>query len=146
SKTAKLTRRWSTGDCKQPVAMAIDTAHHRLFSGCRSGVMAISDYEARQVVATVPIGMGGDGAGYHPAAGNAFASSIDGTLTVIHQDSPDKYRVIQSVEPPKGSRNMGLNPANHRLYVPAAKFGPVPAGARRGPVLADSFVLLVIEH
>src|ERR1022692_1176145 len=47
AKTATVARRWSTAPCKQPVSMAIDTAHHRLFSGCRSGVMAISDYQAR---------------------------------------------------------------------------------------------------
>src|SRR5713226_3737094 len=56
AESATVTRRWSTAPCKQPVAMAIDTAHHRLFSGCRSGVMAVSDYQAGKVVATVPIG------------------------------------------------------------------------------------------
>src|SRR5581483_1404768 len=86
-----VTRRWSVAPAKQPVAMAIDTRHHRLFSGCRSGVMAVSDYEAGKVVATEPIGAGVDGAGYDPATGDAFASNYDGTLTVIHQDGPDKY-------------------------------------------------------
>lgn len=62
AKNAKVTRRWSTAPCKQPVSMAIDTAHHRLFSGCRSGVMAVSDYDAGKVVATLPIGKGVDGA------------------------------------------------------------------------------------
>jgi DNA-binding beta-propeller fold protein YncE len=145
SKATKVTRRWSTAACKQPVSMAIDTAHHRLFSGCRSGVMAISDYQTGRVVMTVPIGRGVDGAGYDPASGNAFASNADGTLTVIHQDSPDKYRVAQTIETPQGSRNMGLDPTNHHLYVASAKFGPVPAGDRRGPVLAGSFAVLVIE-
>jgi DNA-binding beta-propeller fold protein YncE len=87
AKTASVARRWSTAPCKQPVAMAIDTAHHRLFSGCRSGVMAVSDYQAGKVVATVPIGTGVDGAGFDAASGDAFASNADGTLTVIHQDS-----------------------------------------------------------
>uniref|UniRef100_Q01UW8 YVTN beta-propeller repeat-containing protein n=1 Tax=Solibacter usitatus (strain Ellin6076) TaxID=234267 RepID=Q01UW8_SOLUE len=146
-KTATVTRRWPTAPCKNPVAMAIDTAHHRLFSGCRSGVMAVSDYQARKVVATVPIGAGVDGAGYDAASGNAFASNADGTLTVIHQDSPDQYRVLETVTTPLGSRNMGLDPTNHRLFVAAAKFGPVPAGGRgRGPVLPDSFSVLVIER
>src|SRR6266852_6244208 len=95
AKTATVTRRWSTAPCKQPVPMAIDTAHHRLFSGCRSGVMAVSDYQSGTVVATVPIGAGVDGAGYDAASGNAFASNADGTLTVIHQDSPDQYRVLE---------------------------------------------------
>ena len=61
-RAATVTRRWSTAPCKQPVSMAIDTAHHRLFSGCRSGVMAVSDYQAGKVVATLPIGTGVDGA------------------------------------------------------------------------------------
>ena len=145
AKTATVARRWSTAPCKQPVAMAIDTAHHRLFSGCRSGLMAVSDYQAGKVVATVPIGAGVDGAGFDAASGNAFASNADGTLTVVHQDAPDQYRVIESVKTPMGSRNMGLDPTNHRLFLASAKFGPPPAGRSRGPVLPDSFALLVIE-
>jgi DNA-binding beta-propeller fold protein YncE len=145
AKTATVARRWSTGLGKQPVAMAIDTAHHRLFSGCRSGVMAISDYQSGKVVATVHIGNGVDGAGYDPASGDAFASNADGTLTVIHQDSPDAYRVVQTVETPTGSRNMGLDPTNHRIYVAAAKFGEAPGRGRR-PVVPGTFELLVIER
>lgn len=92
AKTATVTRRWSTAPCAQPVSAAIDTAHSRLFSGCRSGVLAVSDYRAGKVVATVPIGAGVDGAGFDAALGDAFASNADGTLTVIHEDAPDRYR------------------------------------------------------
>jgi DNA-binding beta-propeller fold protein YncE len=145
AKALSVTRRWSTAPCKQPVAMALDTAHHRLFSGCRSGVMAISDYAAGKVVATVPIGQGVDGAGYDAASGNAFASNADGTLTVIHQDTPDQYHVVENVSTPTGSRNMGLDPTTHRVFLVSAKFGPVPAGGRRGPVLPGSFTLMTIE-
>ena len=147
AKRAAVTRRWSTESCQQPVSMAIDTAHHRLFSGCRSGVMAISDYQAGKVVATVPIGMGVDGAGYDAASANAFASNADGTLTVIHQDSPDKYSVLETVTTQPASRNMGLDPTNHRIYMAAAKFDAAPAGGRgRGPMVAGSFSMLVIER
>ena len=146
AKTAKIVRRWSTAPCKQPVPMALDTAHHRLFSGCRSGVMAISDYQAGKVVATVPIGTGVDGAGFDAASGDAFASNADGTLTVIHQDTPDQYRVLESLPTPQGSRNMGLDPTNHRVFLVAAKFGPAPGGRGRAPVLPDSFSLMVIER
>jgi DNA-binding beta-propeller fold protein YncE len=127
--------------------MAIDTAHHRLFSGCRSGVMAVSDYQAGNVVTTVPIGAGVDGAGFDAASGNAFASNADGTLTVIHQDAPDQYHVIENLQTAPASRNMGLDPANHRVFIVSAKFGPVPAGGRgRGPVLPGTFALMVIER
>jgi DNA-binding beta-propeller fold protein YncE len=144
---ASVARRWSTAPCKNPVSMAIDTAHHRLFSGCRSGVMAVSDYQAGKVVATVPIGQGVDGAGYDPVSGDAFASNADGTLTVIHQDSPDLYHVAQTMETPRFSRNMGLDPTSHRIFLAAAKFGEAPAGGRgRPPVLPGTFSLLVIER
>ena len=150
AKTATLARRWPTAPCKQPVSMAIDTAHHRLFSGCRSGVMAVSDYQAGKVIATLPIGTGVDGAGYDAASGDAFASNANGTLTVMHQDTPDQYRVIENVPTPQGSRNMGLDPTNHRVFLVSAKFGPPPAGAppgrSRGPVLPGSFTLMVIDH
>lgn len=114
--------------------------------------MAISDYVAGKVVATVPIGRGVDGAGYDPATGDVFASNLDGTLTVIHQDSPDRYRVAQSLPTALNSRNMGLDPTTHRLYLAGAKFGPVPAEStaanprRRVPMIPGSFVLMVIER
>ena len=147
AKTATVSRRWSTSECKQPVAMAIDTAHHRLFSGCRSGVMAVSDYQAGKVVAIVPIGTGVDGAGFDAASGNAFASNADGTLTVIHEDAPDRYQVTENVQTPKGARNMGLDPSNHRVFIVSAKFGTAPPGGKgRGAVLPGSFALMVIER
>jgi hypothetical protein len=146
AKNATVARRWPTAPCRQPVAMAIDTARHRLFSGCRSGVLAVSDYQAGRIVATAPIGAGVDGTGYDPASADVFASNADGTLTIVHQDGPDQYRVTQTIETPPFSRNLGLDPTSHRVFVAAAKFGPAPAGGRgRGPVLPDSFSLLVIE-
>src|SRR5262249_38479528 len=139
-------RRWPTSPCKQPVSMAIDKDHHRLFSGCRSGLMAVSDYQTGKIVATLPIGAGVDGAGFDPSSADSFASNADGTLTVIHQDSPDQYHVVQTIQTPVGSRNMGLDPTNHRLFVASAKFGDPPAQGKRGPVLAGTFALMVIER
>ena len=146
ARSATVTRRWSTETCKQPTALAVDTAHHRLFSACRNGVMVVSDYAAGKVITSVPIGKGVDGAGYDPATGDAFASCGDGTLTVIHQDSPDQYHVAQTLNTAVGSRNMGLDPENHKIYAVSAKFGPVPPGGRRPPVLPGTFSLLSIER
>jgi DNA-binding beta-propeller fold protein YncE len=152
ARNAKLTgKSWSTAPCKNPVPMAIDVRHQRLFSGCRSGVMAISDYKAGRVVATVPIGRGTDGAGYDPFTHDAYASNADGTLTVIHQDTPDTYHVVENVQTAQGARNMGIDPATHRIYVVSAKFGPVPAEStaanprRRPPILPGTFMVMVVE-
>jgi hypothetical protein len=149
-------RRWSTAPCRQPVAMAIDTMHHRLFSGCRSGcrsgVLAVSDYQTGRVVATAPIGAGVDGAAFDPAAGDVFTSNADGTLTVIHEDGPDRYHVVENVETAPGARNMGLDPTTHRLYLVTARFGPRPVDStaanprRRPPIVPGSFMMLVVER
>jgi DNA-binding beta-propeller fold protein YncE len=117
----------------RPVSMASDIKIHRLFSGCRSGVLAVSDYQGGKTITTLPIGMGVDGAGYDPATGDVFATNADGTLTVIHQDSADKYHVAGSVTTPTGSRNMGLDPTTHRIYVAAAMFTPPPTPAPGAP-------------
>lgn len=147
---ATVNRHWSTAPCQQPVAMAIDPVHHRLFSGCRSGLLAVSDYQAGKVVATAPIGAGVDGTGFDAAVGDVFAANADGTLTVIHQDAPDQYHVVQSLETAPAARNMGLDPTNHRIFVVSAQFGPppegAPAGRRRGPVLPGTFKLMVVER
>ncbi len=151
NKLVTTRKRWSTAPCKNPVSMAIDTRRQRLFSGCRSGVMAISDYKNGTLVATVPIGQGVDGAGYDPYLRDVYASNADGTLTVIHQDSPDKYHVVETVQTGERGRNMGLDPATHRIYIASAKFGPVPAEStatnprRRPPMLPGSFTVIVVE-
>ena len=132
--------------------MAIDTTHHRLFSGCRSGLLAVSDYQAGRVVATAPIGAGVDGTAFDPAAGDVFASNADGTLTVIHEDSPDQYHVVENVQTAPGGRNMGLDPTTHRVFVVSARFGAPPADStaanprRRPPVIPGSFMMMVVEH
>jgi len=146
ARNATVLRRWSTAPCRQPVAMAIDTAAHRLFSGCRSGLLAVSDYQAGKVVATAQIGAGVDGCGFDPATKDVFASNADGTLTVIHQHSPDEYQVVQNLETPTFARNLGLDPTTHRVFLAAAKFGPAPSDGRgRGPMEPGSFSVLVIE-
>jgi len=151
ARNLRVTRRWSTAPCKNPVSMAIDTRHQRLFSGCRSGEMAISDYKNGRVITTAPIGRGVDGAGYDPVKRDAYASNGDGTLTVIHQDTPDTYHVVENVQTAQGARTMGLDPASHRLYVVSAKFGPVPAEStatnprRWPPILPGTFMIMVVE-
>jgi DNA-binding beta-propeller fold protein YncE len=145
SRTLKIARRWPTGACKNPVAMAIDTKNHRLFSGCRSGVMAVSDYTQGKVIATVPIGAGVDGAGFDGATGDLFASNADGTLTIIHQDSPDSYRVVQTLKTMERSRNMGLDPVTHAIYLAGSKFEPAQPG-QRPTIVPGSFVVLVVER
>ena len=142
----KVTRRWSIKPCESPSGLAIDRVHHRLFSGCRNGTMGISDAQAGKLVTTVPIGRGVDACRFDEGTGLAFASNGDGTLTVIHEDSPDKYTVVGNVNTMRGARTMELDPVSHRLFTVSAEFGPLPAGQRRPPVLPGTFSLLELDR
>jgi DNA-binding beta-propeller fold protein YncE len=112
--------------CEEPTGMAIDTVHKRLFVGCHSKVMLVADY-AGKVVASVPIGQGVDAASFDPATQLAFASCGDGTITVAHEDSPDKYTVVDTISTQRGARTMALDTANHRVFTVTSDFGPPPA-------------------
>lgn len=152
TKTNTVTRHWSLAPCESPASLAIDTRNQRLFSGCHNGLLAVSDYKNGKVVATVPIGQGVDGGGWDPVRREAYTSNGgDGTLTVIHQDSPNKYHVVENLPTAPRARNMGIDPATHRIYLPSAQFGPVPADStatnprRRPPMLPGTFSVIVVE-
>ena len=150
AKTMKVARHWPLGACKGSSGLAIDRAHHILFSGCRSKVMAMSNTITGKLITTLPIGSGVDATRFDPGTGDAFASNGDGTLTVIHEDAPDKFHVVENVQTMRGARTMEIDEKTHRVYTVSAKFGPPPAEStaqnprRRPPMLPDSFTLLVL--
>ena len=152
SATNRVVRSWSLAPCENPTGLAIDTAHHRLFSGCRNRLLAISDVTSGKLVATAPIGEGVDATRFDPTTGFAFASCGDGTLTVVHEDDPDHYSVAQTVDTMRGARTMELDPRTHALYTVSAEFGPLPAAPpsgehhRRPPMIPGTFQLLVLAR
>jgi DNA-binding beta-propeller fold protein YncE len=151
AKAMKVTRTWPMAGCEQPTGLAIDRRHHILFSGCRgTKVMAISDTKGGKLITTVPIGAGVDACAFDPGTSLAFSSNGDGTLTVVHEDSPTTFSVVQTVETMPSARTMALDPATHKIYLVGAKFGPAPTDStadnprRRPPIIPDSFTLLVV--
>lgn len=97
SRSRTILNRWPLQPCESPSGIAIDTEHRRLFIGCHNKLMAIMDADSGKVVATVPIGQGVDANRFDPGTQFAFASNGNGTLTVVHEDSPDKYTVVEDV-------------------------------------------------
>ena len=150
ARALKVTRRWSLAPCQSPSGLAIDRAHHRLFSGCHNKVMAISDAVAGKVLTTVPIDGGVDANVFDPGTGYAFSSNGEGTLTVAHDDGHGGWAVVQTVQTMPSARTMALDPKTHKIYLVGAKFGPAPTEAtpdnprKRPPVLPGSFTLLVV--
>jgi hypothetical protein len=151
-RTQQVLRRWSLAPCESPTGLAIDRTHHILFSGCRNRRLAISDGSAGRVITTLPIGAGVDANAFDSVTQEALASNGDGTLTVVHEDAPDRFRVVETVSTMAGARTMALDPRSHRLYLVTAQFGPPPSEStaanprRRPPIIPGSFTLLVLER
>src|SRR5438093_2169848 len=139
-----VTHRWPQKPCQEASGLAIDRKNRRLFSGCDNKMMAVMDADSGKVVATPPIGEAVDANGFDPATQLAFASNGDGTLTVVHEDSPDKFTVVENVPTKKSSRTMALDLKTHNIFLPAADFDPPAPGERRGKMKPGSFVLLVL--
>jgi DNA-binding beta-propeller fold protein YncE len=132
--------------CDEPSALAIDAAHRRLFAGCASKIVAVVNPDAGKLVTTVDIGGGVDAGAFNPKTQQIFMSCGEGVLTVIHEDSPDKYSVVQSAPTARGARTMALDAASNTVYTVTAQFDPTPPppGQRR-KIIPDTFELLVIR-
>jgi DNA-binding beta-propeller fold protein YncE len=142
AQTLKVTHRWPLVQGTGPSGLAIDRRNRRLFSACDNQRMVIMDADTGKVIAALRTGAGTDGAGFDPETGNAFASAGGaGTLTIIHEDSPDKFRVLEEIDTQSGARTMTVDPKTHNVLVVTARHGH---GATHDLVLADTFVVLVV--
>jgi len=140
----KVVNRWPIAPGEEGSGMAIDTAHHRLFIGCGgSKTMVMMDSTNGKVITSVPIGDGVDACAFDEETQLAFSSCRDGTTTIAHEDAPDKLAVVQTLKTETSARTMTLDPKTHRIYLPAAKFGPRVEGQRRPPMIPGSLKILV---
>lgn len=140
--------RWALAPCQEPSGLAMDRKNRRLFSGCDK-LMAIVDADSGKVVSTLPICDGVDATAYDDETHLAFASCHDGKLTVIQEESPNKFTVLENVPTQQGARTMALDPKTHQIYTVTAKFGAPPAATEQQPhprptIEPDSFVVLVV--
>lgn len=131
--TLKIIKQWSIAPGEEPSGLAIDRRHHRLFSVCGNKLMVISNTETGTVVATAPIDDGTDGVSFDPALQLAFSANGSGTMTVVREESPDKYSVAETVPTRRGARTNALDAATHRIYTVSAKYGPAPAPTAERP-------------
>ena len=152
TKANRVTRHWAIAPCESPSGLAIDVAHHRLFSGCENKMMAVSDYQTGKVIGTAAIGSGVDANRFDPGTGMAFSSNGEGSITVVRENRPGKFSVLQTVSTAPGARTMELDRELHRLFTVTARFGTAPAQAtpenprKRPPILPNSFELIVLAR
>jgi DNA-binding beta-propeller fold protein YncE len=135
--------RWKLADCEEPTGLAIDRKNRRLFSGCGGGkTMAIVNADSGKTVAAPAIGQGCDATAFDADRGLAFASAGDGTITVIKEDGPDKFSVLQTLTTQKGARTMALDARTHQLFTVTANVSGTRENRKIEP---DSFVVLVAD-
>src|SRR5215471_122261 len=147
AKNSLVSRRYSIAPCDEPSGLAIDVKKGRLYSVCSNKMMVISDYAGGKILGTAPIGGGPDGVAFDD--GYAFSSNgTDGTITMVGETSPGKFEAVGTIQTQRSARTIGADPATHKLYLPAAEFGPPTEGKDgkkgRGQIVPDSFTVVVV--
>ena len=142
----KVIKHTATPGCQAPTSLAADPENRRLFIGCRGGTLAIVDADAGTVIKTAPIGQHVDSTIFDARDRLIFSSTGDGFITILHQDSPNVYSVMDTVKTMRGAKTMALDPKTGTLYLPTAKnlppglTGPPKPSKKSGP-----FVVLALE-
>jgi len=141
--------RWPLAPCQEPSGLAMDRKNRRLVAGCDNKMMAVVDADSGKVLATPAIGDGVDATAFDESTGLAFASCGEGVLTVVREESPNKFSVAENVKTQEGARTLALDDKTHEVFVVTAKFGPPPAPTPEQPhprhtILPDTFVVLVV--
>lgn len=134
--------------------LAFDVKNRILFATCRNPqTVVILNADDGNIITTLPIGAGTDGAVFNPNTMEAFSSQSDGTLTVIKENSPSSFVVEQTLQTMVSAKTLSLDSKTNHILLIAAEFGPPPAApspgtppgrALRGPMLPDSFTILMV--
>ena len=119
----KVEQRWPTAPCSSPSSMAMDRANRRLFLGCRSKVMAVMNADTGAVITTIPIGDHVDATVFDSDSKLIFNSNGEGTISIVHQDSPDKYSLVETVKTAPRAKTSTLDPKTHRLFLSTTENG-----------------------
>ena len=141
--------KWTLAPCESPTGLSMDRKNRRLFVGCDNKMLAVVDADSGKVLATPAIGDGVDATTFDDETGLAFASCGEGVLSIIHEDSPEKFSAAENVPTQAGARTLALDSKTHKVFVVTAKFGPPPAATAENPhprrsIVPDTFVVLVV--
>jgi len=149
--TLKIKNVWSIAPGEEPTGLALDLKTNRLFAVCGNKLMAVVNGEDGKVITTLPIGEGCDGVVFDAEKKCIYASNgADGTITVVKEESENKFKVIETIITQKGAKTIAFSQKTHQLFLPTAEFGEKPQATKENPhprpsIKANSFTVLVIE-
>jgi hypothetical protein len=117
TRTVEVKARWPVTPAGEPTALAIDSTHRRLFTaGRKPQMLTILDADSGKVIQSLPISAGTDAAAFDPETGMIFVATIEGNIHAFHEDSPDKYGVVETVKTEYGARPWGWT-RRHTKYL-----------------------------
>src|SRR5499426_1367529 len=135
-KTWKAIASWPLDPCKGPTGIAYDKASNRIFSGCNNTSVVV-DPQTGKVVATIKNGTRVDALGWDPSTKLIYIpNGGEGNVTVVHQDSPDKYTVVATVDTFAGAKTITVDAKTHHAYLFQPERGPAPTEAAAAPPAA----------
>ena len=143
AKKMEVVARWPLAPCESPSGIAMDRTRARLFVACENEMMAVVDAKSGKVVTTVPTGKGADGAAFDPQLRDVLIPNGEGKLSVIHQDTTDKYHLVENVPTQFGARTIDMDPTTHRIFSATADLTPDPGKRPPYKMTPGSFRLLV---
>jgi DNA-binding beta-propeller fold protein YncE len=109
---------WSLAPCEEPSGMAIDSEQRRLFAVCSGNArLVVFDLEAHRVIASLKIGGGPDSVAFDPTLHRIYSAGKAGKLTVIQQNGPDTYRVLDRIRTHYGAHTLSVDPVSHKVFV-----------------------------
>jgi DNA-binding beta-propeller fold protein YncE len=149
SKSFVIKNRWSLAPGEEPTGLAFDPKTHRLFSVCHNEWMMVLDSDNGKVVAKLPIGKRVDGAAFDPASNCAISSNGEGSLTIVHEISPNEFKVIETVKTEVGARTIAYDPKTQHVFLSTALYGAVPAATTENPNPRPAIVpgtFMVLEY
>ena len=149
AKSMKVLASWPLAPCEGPTGIAMDRSTNRIFSGCDKNSVVVNAATGK-VVAAIKNGDRVDALGYDDSQKLIYipAGGGDGNVTIVHEDSPDKYSVVATVPTFKGAKTITVDPVKHIAYLFQPEYGPAPAaapggrGAARGPIVAAWFIVI----
>ena len=147
ARTLQVEAKWSLGPLEAPSGLAMDVRRNRLFSVGRNRLAVVLDAGTGKILATLPTGSGTDGVAFDPDTGRAYVSNGEGSVTVIGPTGPETYAVSATIPTRPGARTIVANPRTHRLYLPTARYVPLPKDAKPGTrpdLIPGSFQLIEV--
>jgi len=133
SRKLAVLHKWPIPPCEEPSGLAMDVEHRRLFSGCGNRMVRMTDADTGKFAFSSGIGEHVDATAFDPELGLIFNSCGDGTLSVIHEESPDHYFFMQNAATQRGARTMALDTKTHHVFLAVAEIEPAPPSAPGQP-------------